>query len=129
MRCFRLQSAALALVIVGLAGPALAAGDPVKGKQVFRRCAVCHTVKPGRQGIVGPNLRHVFDRKAATAKGYTRYSRAMKKSGLTWDAKTLDKYLKDPRKVVPGTHMTFPGLRREKDRRNVIAYLESLKKK
>ncbi len=51
----------------------------------------------------------------------------MKKSNLTWDDATLDRYLKKPRKVVKGTRMAFPGLRKKKDRDDVIAYLKTLK--
>lgn len=122
---FRLLSAALALAIAALAHPALADGDAAKGKKVFRKCAVCHKVQPGKHGI-GPSLFGVFGRKAATAKGY-RYSPAMKKSGLTWNEETLEKYLADPRKVVKGTRMVFPGLRKKSARENAIAYLKTLK--
>ncbi|HZB93849.1 MAG TPA: cytochrome c family protein, partial [Stellaceae bacterium] len=93
------------------------------GEAVFKRnCAICHAVEPGKNKI-GPSLAEVFGRKAGTAPGYS-YSDANKKSGLTWDEPTLDKYLADPRGVVPGTKMLFIGLKNPDDRQAVIAYLK-----
>ncbi len=125
MAKFGLMAAALAVGVMISGGSALAAGDAAKGKKVYRKCVACHTVKPGKHRI-GPSLFGVFGRKAGTAKKF-RFSKAMKKYGLTWDDATLDKYLKKPRKAVKGTRMIFPGLRSKKDRDNVIAYLKTLK--
>ncbi len=125
MAKFGLMAAALAVGVMISGGPALAAGDAVKGKKVYRKCVACHTVKPGKHRI-GPSLFGIAGRKAGTTKGF-RFSKAMKKSGLTWDDATLDKYLKKPRKAVKGTRMIFAGLRSKKDRDNVIAYLKTLK--
>ncbi len=125
MAKFGLMAAALAVGMMISGGPALAAGDAAKGKKVYRKCVACHTVKPGKHRI-GPSLFGVFGRKAGTAKKF-RFSKAMKKSGLTWDDAALDKYLKKPRKAIKGTRMIFPGLRSKKDRDNVIAYLKTLK--
>ena len=120
-----LMAAALAVGVMISGGSALAAGDAAKGKKVYRKCSACHTVKPGKHRI-GPSLFGIAGRKAGTAKGF-RFSKAMKKSGLTWDDATLDRYLKKPRKAVKGTRMIFAGLRSKKDRDNVIAYLKTLK--
>lgn len=117
---------ALAAAMALASGSAMAAGDAAKGGKVFKKCKACHTVKKGGKNRVGPNLFGIAGRKAATVKGF-RYSKAMKASGLTWDDATLDKYLKKPKKLVPKTKMTFPGLKKEKDRANVIAYLKSIK--
>ena len=116
---------ALAVGVMISGGSALAAGDVAKGKKVFKKCKICHAVKKGKNKI-GPSLFGVVGRKAAIAKGF-RFSKAMKKSKLTWDEATLDKYLKNPRKAVKGTRMVFAGLRSKKDRENVIAYLKTLK--
>lgn len=104
------------------AATALADGDPAKGKQIFNKCMVCHSIEQGVNKI-GPSLHGVYGRKAGTLAGYN-YTDAMKNSGFTWDEATLDKYLTNPRKVVPGTRMVFVGLPKEQDRLDVIAYLK-----
>ena len=104
-------------------GTALAAeGDPAKGKQIFAKCQVCHSIESGVNKL-GPSLHGVYGRKAGTLAGYN-YTDAMKNSGFTWDDASLDKYLTNPRKVVPGTRMVFVGLPKEQDRLDVIAYLK-----
>lgn len=103
------------------------ADDAGRGEALFGRCAVCHTVEPGKHKL-GPSLAGVVGRAAASAKGFS-YSPAMKAhgdAGVVWAADTLDPYLADPRGVVPGTRMAFPGLKDETDRADVIAYLETL---
>lgn len=116
---------AAALLALAFAAPARAAGDPVAGKAVFARCGICHKTQAGKN-FIGPSLFGVVGRKSATEPGFS-YSDAMKKADKTWDPATLDKYLTDPRAMVPGTKMIFPGLPKEEDRQNVIAYLETLK--
>ncbi|MEW4467333.1 cytochrome c family protein [Parasphingorhabdus sp. JC815] len=92
----------------------------------FAQCRTCHTVeKDGRDGI-GPNLWGVAGHPAAQQAGFA-YSPAMRSSGLTWDSATLDKFLKEPLKIVRGTKMAYAGLRNDKQRAEVIAYLETLK--
>ena len=117
--------AALLVSSLAFGQQAYAAGDAAKGKKVYKKCAICHSTKAGKNKI-GPSLHGIFGRKAAKGKGF-RYSKPMKKSGLTWDAATLDKFLKKPRKVVKKTRMTFPGLRSASQRADVIAYIKSLK--
>ena len=117
--------AAAALVALGLAAPAHAAGDPGAGRAVFNKCSICHTVKPG-QNAIGPSLFGVVGRKSATEPGFS-YSDAMKKADKTWDEATLDTYLTSPKAMVPGTKMVFPGLSKPEDRANLIAYLATLK--
>lgn len=104
---------------------ALAQGNAERGAEAFRTCAACHSVVPGRQ-MTGPSLAHVWERKAATVPGFTRYSEALRKSGITWNAGTLDRWLTDPAKLVPGTAMSFPGLHDAKARADIIAYLEAV---
>ena len=117
--------AAAALVALGLAASAHAAGDPAAGRAVFNKCSICHTVKPG-QNAIGPSLFGVVGRKSATEPGFS-YSEAMKKADKTWDEATLDTYLTSPKAMVPGTKMVFPGLQKPEDRANLIAYLATLK--
>ena len=104
--------------------PAVAA-DVEAGKNDFKKCALCHATEAGKNKI-GPSLFGVIGRKAASLDNYS-YSEAMKKFDHTWDAQTLDTYLADPRASVPGTKMIFPGIKDEKERQDVIAYLETLK--
>src|SRR5215469_4495420 len=101
-------------------GP-IAGGDPAPGKLVFRKCQVCHSLEPGKD-VLGPSLAGIIGRKSGAAPNYA-YSPAMKDANLTWDAKTLDAYLDDPQKMVPGNKMPFPGLKTVQDRLDVIAYM------
>jgi cytochrome c len=102
-----------------------AGADVEAGKAEFKKCALCHTTEAGKNKI-GPSLFGIVGRKAASVDNFN-YSEAMKKFDHTWDAETLDTYLADPRATVPGTKMIFPGIKDEKERQDVIAYLESLK--
>ncbi len=101
-------------------------GDPAAGKTVFNQCRACHQVGPEAKNSVGPVLNGVFERKAGSYEGYN-YSDANKGSGLTWDEATLREYLKNPRAKVPGTKMVFPGIARDKQLDDVIAYLKGIK--
>lgn len=116
-------TAMLGMLVAG--GSAYAAGDAAAGKEVFKKCALCHTTEAGKNKI-GPSLAGVVGRESGTAPNFN-YSEAMKNSHKKWTPEELDTYLSDPRKEVPGTKMIFPGLKDEKDRQNVIAYLETLK--
>ncbi|HZZ59661.1 MAG TPA: cytochrome c family protein [Roseiarcus sp.] len=111
-----------ALALVASAGMASAAGDPTAGEKTFRICKTCHQIGENAKNFVGPELNGVVGRKAGAVPDY-HYSDANKNSGITWDEETLKKYLKNPREVVPGTKMAFPGLPNETDIDNVIAYL------
>jgi nitrite reductase (NO-forming) len=97
------------------------AGEVAEGRQVFRKCQACHSLQPGKNGV-GPSLANIVGEKAGAAPGYN-FSPAMKASNLTWNAETLDAYLSDPQKVVPGNKMPFPGLKTERERNAVIALL------
>jgi cytochrome c len=124
----RFTGAAIAAIIAALGAiPAHAAddGDPKAGEAVFKKnCTVCHTTEAGKNKI-GPSLKGVVGRHSASVPGFA-YSDAMKKADKTWDDATLDTYLSDPRGLVPGTKMIFPGLKDEAERKNVIAYLKSV---
>ncbi len=105
---------------------ATAAGDAKNGREVFTRCAVCHTNEKGDGDGLGPNLFGVVGRKAATKPGFS-YSAALKKTGLTWDEASLTKWVAGPARVAPGTKMTFAGITSKKQQADVVAYLATLK--
>lgn len=115
-------AAAAALLLPAVAS----AQDATKGKAVFNAaCKACHDGGEGG-GKVGPLLKGVVGSKAGEHAPDYKYSDAMKKSGLTWDEATLDKYLSDwAKKLVPGTLMNYPGLKDEAKRKDLIAYLKS----
>lgn len=96
-------------------------GDAGAGRQVFKKCQACHSLEAGKT-ILGPSLAGIVGRKSASDANFN-YSPAMEQAGLTWDPPTLDAYLADPAKVVPGNHMPFPGLKTDHDRDDVIAFL------
>jgi cytochrome c2 len=100
---------------------ASAQGNAAAGKTLSTKCTVCHSLAAGENRI-GPSLAGVVGRKAGSLPGFN-YSPAMKSVGLTWTAETLDKYLTNPRALVPGTKMIFPGLPTPADRANLIAFL------
>jgi cytochrome c2 len=111
----------LVLTAAGVARAA-EAGDPALGKKVFAKCQACHSLEAGKNKV-GPTLHGVMGRASASEADFN-YSDAMKNAHLTWDTDTLDKYLAKPKELVPGTKMAFPGLPKEKDRADLISYLE-----
>jgi cytochrome c len=102
---------------------ASADGDAAAGEVAFKVCRTCHQIGESARNFVGPELNGVVGRKAGTVPGYN-YSDANKNSGVTWDEATLEKYLKRPREVVPGTKMAYPGMAADVDIANVIAFLK-----
>ena len=113
----------LSLLLSG--APARAAGDPLRGAATFQACAACHSTISGEH-MTGPSLAKIWQRKAGTVEGFSRYSEAMKHVDLVWTEGSLDRWLKDPEQLIPGTSMTFPGLSDSKPRQDVIAYLKAV---
>jgi cytochrome c len=105
-----------------LSVPALADGDPDRGKKVFNKCSACHVVDQ-EKNRVGPHLVGLFGRTSGSVEGF-KYSTAMKEAQIIWEDTTLDAYLENPKQYVKGTRMSFAGLKKEKDRQDVIAYLK-----
>jgi cytochrome c len=88
----------------------------------YNRCITCHTVNKGSEDKLGPNLFGVF--RSAAGQGSYAYSSALKESGLTWDEATLHKWLENPRALVPGNRMSFPGIKDAAKRQEIIDYLK-----
>lgn len=94
-------------------------GDAGKGAQIYQRCLACHSLEHNRSG---PRHCGLFGRPAAAVPDFT-YSQALKSAGLTWDAATLDRFLENPLKAVPGTKMAYAGIKNGQERADLIAYL------
>ena len=107
--------------------PVFAEGDAELGERVFRRCVACHAVGEDAKNKVGPVLNGIVDEEIASIEGF-RYSDAFlakKEEGFVWTDEALDEYLRKPAELIPGTKMAFPGLPKDEDRLNVIAYLRT----
>ena len=105
----------------------LAEADVDKGAKVFKKCAACHTTEEGGKNKVGPNLFGIVGRQPASVDGF-KYSDAMQgfAEGNSWDTDTLNAFLTKPKDAVSGTSMSFAGLKKDKDRANLIGYLQGL---
>ena len=101
-------------------------GDAARGERAFQFCFSCHSVNPAETATLqGPSLHRIVGRPAAALPGFD-YSDAMKEEGRrgrVWEPATLDAFIADPEKIVPGTSMAAPPLRDEQDRADLIAYL------
>ena len=100
-------------------------GDATKGEKVFKKCKACHAVGDGAKARVGPALNGMLGRAAGSQDGF-KYSKAMQQAGtdgLAWTPETLAEFLAKPKAFIEGTKMSFPGLRKEADQENIIAYL------
>jgi cytochrome c len=123
--CRMRRTVIVGMLLAGSATAALAA-DPAAGQKIFKaQCAICHTVVAGENRI-GPTLYGVVGRPAGSVPGFN-YTADHKKLGITWDAATLDKYLTNPRAMVPDTSMVYGGLKDDAERADLVAYLETLR--
>jgi len=99
------------------------AQDAAAGEQVFRQCLPCHSIGPDAKNKVGPVLNGLDGRHSGTAPGYS-YSDANQNSGIVWDEANFKKYIHDPRAMIPGTKMIFPGVKNDTQVDNLWAYLK-----
>jgi cytochrome c len=113
---------AIWLLASALVTTAHAEGDATRGEARFRECAACHKLDAGASEV-GPSLHGLFSRKAGELADF-RYSPAMKRSGVTWTAETLDKYITDPQAFIPANRMPYAGISSAADRADLIAYLQ-----
>lgn len=100
-----------------------AEGDTARGQAAFRVCAACHSLEPDKN-MTGPSLSGLWERQAGSLKSFSRYSDAMKSSGIIWNEHSLDPWLKNPHEFIPENEMTFRGIADEKARSDLIAFLK-----
>ena len=105
----------------------LASASVQRGAQIAKQCQICHNVEEGQGTKIGPDLYGVVDRPVASVAGFN-YTAVLKAKGGKWTFAALNKWLTDPRADVPGTAMTFAGMSSEKQRADVITYLDTLSK-
>eukprot|EP00397_Hematodinium_sp_SG-2012_P025715 GEMP01026886.1.p1 GENE.GEMP01026886.1~~GEMP01026886.1.p1 ORF type:complete len:133 (+),score=20.09 GEMP01026886.1:58-399(+) len=99
-------------------------GDVKKGAKIFKaKCAQCHTIEQGGNVKQGPNLFGVIGKQSGSTD--FAYSDANKNSGILWSEKHLFEYLVNPKKYIPGTKMVFAGMKKEKERADLIAFMKS----
>jgi cytochrome c len=113
---------AAAIVVVGSVASA-AAQDVAAGEVVFRQCAICHSIGPGAQNKIGPELNGLDGRHSAAAADFN-YSDADKSSGIVWGEATFKRYIANPQAMIPGTRMPFAGLKDPKQINDLWAYLK-----
>lgn len=118
----RLSTVAAVLGAVVFAALPASAQDLANGEKVWKKCKACHTLEEGGKNKIGPNLFGVIGAPAGAVEGF-KYSNAFLEADLTWDEETLIAWLADPRDVVRGTKMAFPGLKKDSDIADVIAYM------
>ena len=112
-------------VQLNLITPMLASASVDAGKNVFKKCAACHSAVKGGANKIGPALWNIVNKKTASHPDF-KYSSALQAHGKNWDFEELNKFLHKPMKYIKGTKMGFAGLRKDSDRSNIIAYLNSL---
>ena len=121
----RMRRTVIAGLLLAASATTALAADPAAGEKIFKtQCGICHAVVAGENRI-GPTLFGVVGRQAGGVPGFN-YTADHKKLGITWDAATLDKYLVNPRAMVPDTSMVYAGLKDDAERADLVAYLETL---
>jgi len=117
----------LVVAATSAAASSALAQDVAAGKSSFNKCLPCHAIGEGAKNKVGPELNGIDGRKSGSAPDYS-YSDANKNSGITWSKETFLEYIKDPKAKIPGTKMTFAGIKNEKEASDLWAYLSSFDK-
>jgi cytochrome c len=117
-----LKKLTLTAILIVVSSISALAQDAQRGKTVFNVCLACHTIGPGAQNKVGPELNGLDGRKAGTAPNF-EYSDANKSSGITWNERTFEEYIQNPAAKVPGTKMIFPGIKNEQQVKDLWAYI------
>ncbi|NPU11133.1 cytochrome c family protein [Bradyrhizobium sp. 83002] len=123
----KLTLTALVVIASSSLTSAVLAQDAAAGKTSFNKCLPCHAIGEGAKNKVGPELNGLDGRKSGTAPDYN-YSEANKNSGITWNEAVFKEYIKDPKGKIPGTKMTFAGIKNETEINNLWAYIASFDK-
>jgi len=123
----KISLSAFVVIAFSATGPAALAQDVAAGKTVFARCLACHAIGEGAKNKVGPELNGLDGRKSGTAPDYS-YSDANKNSGITWNEAELKEYIKDPKAKIPGTKMSFAGVKNEKEVNDLWAFVSQYDK-
>jgi cytochrome c len=105
------------------AASAAHAQDVTNGEHSFAKCMPCHSIGPGAQNKVGPQLNGLDGRHSGTAPDFN-YSAANKDSGIVWNEATFKEYIKSPQAMIPGTKMTFAGIKNDQEINDVWAYIK-----
>jgi cytochrome c len=113
---------AVSVLSIAAAGSAQAQ-DVEKGQNSFKKCMPCHRIGPEAKNLVGPELNGLDGRKSGSVEGFN-YSEANKNSGITWNEAQFKEYIKDPRAKIPGTKMTFAGIKNEDEINDLWAFLK-----
>ncbi|WP_249733839.1 cytochrome c family protein [Bradyrhizobium sp. sGM-13] len=127
MPSFRLAAASALMAVLSFSSLHAQQGNAARGERNFRACAACHSLERDRN-MTGPSLADLWGRKAGTLPSFDRFSDALKSSGLTWDDRTLDQWLTDPKHFVPGNEMTFEGIKEGPARADLLAFLKEATK-
>jgi len=117
----------LVVIASSAAATAALAQDAAAGKTSFNKCMACHAIGEGAKNKVGPELNGIDGRKSGTVEGYN-YSDANKNSGITWNEAQFKEYIKDPKAKVPGTKMSFAGIKSENEINNLWAFISQYDK-
>jgi cytochrome c len=113
------------LAMIAASATAALAQDARKGEIVFHRCLPCHSIGPGAENTIGPELNGLDGRPAGTAPNFDyRDSGVNKKSGIVWNEATFNQYVKDPQATIPGTKMVFPGIKDQRQVNDLWAYVK-----
>jgi cytochrome c len=118
----KLTLSALAVIVSSATASAALAQDVAAGKTSFNKCLACHAIGDGAKNKVGPELNGLNGRKSGTAPDYS-YSDANKNSGITWSEAEFKDYIKDPKAKIPGTKMSFAGIKNETEINDLWAFL------
>jgi len=123
----KLTLTALVVIASSSVASAALAQDAAAGKTAFNKCLPCHAIGEGAKNKVGPELNGLDGRKSGTVPDYN-YSDANKNSGITWNEAVFKEYIKYPKAKIPGTKMTFAGIKSENEINNLWAYVSSFDK-
>jgi cytochrome c len=123
----KLTLSALVVIASSAAASSALAQDAAAGKTSFNKCMACHAIGDGAQNKVGPQLNGLDGRKSGTAPDYS-YSEANKNSGITWNDAQFKEYIKEPKAKIPGTKMSFAGIKNEKEADDLWAFISQYDK-